>query len=284
MKPVLFFMFVMLTLPFMQGCTLYTSSVAEPQAVTLRHGVDTTAGGLAVFIIETPTATYYLDKKGGGLSSLIDADGNDWIGFAPTPGSGWQGEYRGFPNAVHKQDGNYFHPVNASTDLSSSHITHHSAKHVQITVDSGNKQWQAVWDFYPDRLDFSMAKVSQGYTYWVQFEGVPGGTLNDSDFYYNSAAPTRRNIQDSFHGDLPSPEWYAFGDTQASSMLYLLHHTDDTAPDSYEGRPFMTVLGFGRQHKNKYLTTPSRFSLGFIRSHDYHTIKQKVTALSSPTP
>lgn len=96
-----------------QGCQLADS---EPQ-VSLTHGVDASAGSLPAYIVTTENATYYLEKSGGGLSSLLDQDGIDWIGFNNIKGSGWKGEYRGFPNAVHQQDGNYFHAMNGEPIL-----------------------------------------------------------------------------------------------------------------------------------------------------------------------
>ena len=88
-----------------------------PPRVVLTHGIDESAGGDENFIITTPTATYYLEKSGGGLSSMLDKDGVDWLGFHKEEGSGWKGEYRGFPNSIHKQDGSYFHAMNAKTCL-----------------------------------------------------------------------------------------------------------------------------------------------------------------------
>ena len=40
-------------------------------------------------------------------------------------------------------------------------------------------------------------------------------------------------INEVFIGDLPAPERFAFGDVEASRMLYLLHHEDDSYSDDY---------------------------------------------------
>jgi len=58
--------------------------------------------------------------------------------------------------------------------------------------------------------------------------------------------------------------------------LYLLHHEDDEYPDNYVSRPDMTVLGFGRQNKDKYLTTVQTFSIGFVESTIYSTIDKTI--------
>lgn len=252
---------------FLLGC-----APGQAPTVQLSEGADLSAGGDAAYIITTPNATYYLEKQGGGLSSMLDRDGIDWLGFHKAPGSGHKGEYRGFPNAVHKQDGNYFHAMNAKTDPSKTKVELVSETHVRIGVVSGNGKWEAQYDFFADRLDFTMRKVSPGYKYWVQYEGAPGGEMDDTDFRYASADTARHSINEPFIGDLPAPEWMAFGDANASRMIYLLHHEDDTHPDDYVSRPHMTVLGIGRRNKDKYLTSPQKFSIGFIESTEHGVI------------
>lgn len=247
--------------------------------VQLKQGTDDSAGDGPAYIVSTPLATYYLEKEGGGLSSMIDQDGVDWIGFHNEKGSGWRGEYRGFPNAVHRQDGNYFHAMNESTNVSTSAVTLESTDHVQIVFTSENGQWQGRWDFYADRCDFTMSRVSPGYKYWVQYEGVPGGEMDATDFWYSSTDSLRHNIEEQAIRDLPSPEWMAFGDENSPRVLYLLHHEDDDQPDDYVSRPHMTVLGFGRRDKDKYLTTPQTFSIGFIESTNYSFIDSAIRAL-----
>lgn len=249
--------------------------------VQLAHGVDESAGGGPAYIITTPSATYYLEKEGGGLSSMLDPDGVDWLGFHNAEGSGHKGEYRGFPNAVHRQDGNYFHAMNAGTDPSSSVVDIESGQHVRITFTSDNGMWQGQWDFHPDRCDFTMSKVSQGYKYWVQYEGVPGGEMDTTDFWYSSADSQPHPIEEQSIRDLPAPEWMAFGDLNSPRVLYVLHHEDDEFPDDYVSRPDMTVLGFGRREKGKFLETVQTFSIGFIESTDYASIDQAIRSVSS---
>lgn len=244
--------------------------------VFLTNGVDKSAGGDSTYIITTPLATYYLEKEGGGLSSMIDKDGVDWLGFHKKEGSAHKGEYRGFPNAIHKQDGSYFHAMNAKTDPSSSVVEIESEEHVRIRFTSDNEQWQGQWDFYPNRCDFTMSKISSGYKYWVQYEGVPGGEMDSTDFWYASINTERHPINESQIGDLPAPEWMAFGDKNSPRILYLLHHEDDDFPDNYVNRPDMTVLGFGRENKDKFLTTVQTFSIGFVESTKYLTIEEAI--------
>lgn len=248
----------------------------QNQLVSLSNGHDESAGGGPAYIVSTPTATYYLEMEGGGLSSLLDKDSIDWLGFHKQEGSGHKGEYRGFPNAIHRQDGNYFHAMNAGTDGSHSIVEIDEEQHVRIRFTSDNRKWQGVWDFYPDRCDFTMSKVSPGYKYWIQYEGVPGGAMDSSDFWYASGDDQRHSIFEPFIGDLPAPEWMAFGDQGSTRVLFMLHKEDDHFPDNYVSRPDMTVLGFGRQNKDKYLSTVQSFSIGFIESTEYSVIDQSV--------
>ncbi|TMM56725.1 hypothetical protein FEE95_09495 [Maribacter algarum] len=247
------------------------------QKVLLSHGIDESAGGGEAYIITTPVATYFLEKSGGGLSSMLDKDGIDWIGFHNIEGSAHKGEYRGFPNAIHKQDGSYFHAMNAKTNPSSSVVKIESNDHIQIVFTSDNGKWEGQWDFYADRCDFTMTKISDGYYYWVQYEGVPGGEMDTTDFWFSSAEEKKHPIEESFNGDLPSPEWMAFGDENAPRMLYMLHHEDDEHSDNYVYRKDMTVLGFGRQNgeqTTKHLTTVQTFSIGFVESTKYSVVNQ----------
>jgi len=259
--------------------TVMSCASQSETLVQLSHGVDESAGGDLSYIITTPSAIYYLEKTGGGLSSLLDKDGVDWLGFHKASGSGHKGEYRGFPNAVHRQDGNYFHAMNAGTDPSSSEVEIETNTHVRIAVTSGNGTWKGQYDFYENRLDFTMTMVSPGYKYWVQYEGVPGGEMDRTDFWYSSANSKRHSIDEPSLGDLPSPEWMAFGDQNSPRMIYALHHEDDHYPDTYVSRPDMTVLGFGRENKDKFLTTPQSFSIGFVESKDYDVVSAAIEAV-----
>lgn len=274
------------TVLFIYGCAVENQQSKVKPIVRLTHGIDESAGGVSSYIITTTNATYYLEKDGGGLSSMLDNDGVDWIGFHNAKGSGHKGEYRGFPNAIHKQDGNYFHALNAGTDRSTSVIDINTNQHVRITFTSANQKWQGQWDIYPNRLDFTMRKVSAGYKYWVQYEGVPYGTMDDSDFWFSSSNSEKQLINEPFVGDLSSgektsgektsAEWIAFGDVNSARMLYLLHHEDDEYPDNYISRPNMTVFGFGRSGKEKFLNKPQTFSLGFVESSTYSIVKEAV--------
>jgi len=68
-----------LTPLFLLSIWLLTCTQQSEQKIQLTHGIDESAGGGPAYIITTPSATYYLEKEGGGLSSMIDKDGVDWL-------------------------------------------------------------------------------------------------------------------------------------------------------------------------------------------------------------
>ncbi len=259
--------------------------VFENQAITtesnpkvgvnlIKDAVDHSAGGVSCFKIETPAATYFLEKKGAGLSSMIDKDGNDWISFHSKPSSGAGGEYRGFPNAIHQQDGSFFHPKNQGTDPSDVQVKLDSPERVTLVATSSNKTWQANWDFYPTHCTFTMTHMPEGYKYWILYEGTPGGQYDDSDWWMTSAIKSKQPLTQTHEGDIPAPEWIAFGDRDLNRSLFLLHHQDDEKIDRfYQMQKKMTVFGFGREGLTKFLdSVPQSFSIGFVESAEHKGI------------
>ena len=103
--------------------------------------------------------------------------------------------------------------------------------------------------------------------------------MDETDYWYSSADDESHLIDEKQVGDLPGPEWIAFGDVNFPRMIYLLHHDDDGHPDDYFNRPFMTVFGFGRSEKERYLDTPQTFSIGFIESTDYGEVEDSIRSV-----
>jgi hypothetical protein len=254
--------------------------------VFTEKGVDESAGGLPAFKIATPTATYYLEKTGAGLSSLIDRDGKNWLGFHPKPGSGAAGEYRGFPNAVHQQAGNYFHPRNQATDPSTTRVEAVSKERVTITAESSNGLWACRYDFFPSHCTFTMTRMPADKKYWVLYEGTPGGQYDDDDWWMTSASKERRPLTDNHDGAIPAPAWIAFGDKRLERALLLLHHADDNHPDCfYQMNRQMTVFGFGRQKVTKYLDkVPQSFSILLLETTRHDQLQEQARALLKRSP
>lgn len=245
--------------------------------------VDESAGRLPAYKIETPTATYYLEKSGAGLSSLVDRDGHDWLGFHPEPGSGAAGEYRGFPNAVHKQAGSYFHARNKDTDLSKTEVVRNDPGQVTIAVESDNRLWAGRYDFTATHCTFTMTKIPGDKKFWALYEGTPGGSYDDDDWWMTSAIKDKQSLTTKHDDDISAPEWIAFGDPRVSRSLFVYHHEDDKHPDRfYQMKKQMTVFGFGRSGINKHLdSVPQSFSIGILESDDHSVIQEAVERIEA---
>jgi hypothetical protein len=263
------------------------SAVSPNRPVRLFENVaDESAGGLDCFQVVTPSATYFLEKSGGGLSSLLDRDGVDWIGFHPQPDSGAGGEYRGFPNAVHQQAGSYFHPRNAGTDPCRTRVVSAEKDHVAISVESSNRLWAGRYDFFSSHCTFTMTRMPRDKKYWVLYEGIPGGQYHDADWWMTSELSKRTPLTTPRDGDLREPEWIVFGDVEDSDrVLFLLHHEDDLHPDRfYQMQQKMTVFGFGRQGIEKFLDrVPQSVSIGFLETTDHTEIGRSLNRLAEFT-
>ena len=253
------------------GALIGDVDAAAPPAVRLIVDAPLPAAPeLACYKVETATATYFLEKSGCGLAALIDREGNDWIGFRPQPGSRGDGEFRGFPNAVHSQPGGYFHPRNQGTGPSTPRVEHSGPERVTISGVSGDSQWGCRYDFFPTHCTFTMTKLPAAGRYWVLYEGTPGGRLDDTDWWMTSGTRGRKPIAENHEGDIPAPEWIVFGDAGLKRVLFLLHHEDDGHPDRYYPmRREMTVFGFGRHRGEKFIdSVPQRFSIGLLETTD----------------
>ena len=243
----------------------------DSQAVELiTDAVDESAGDLSCYKIVTPAATYFLEQAGAGLSSMLDRDALDWLGFHNRPGSGAAGEYRGFPNAVYREGGNYFHARNQATDLSMTRVAHADSGRVTVRAVSDTGQWACRYDFFPTHCTFTMTRMPPERKYWVLYEGTPGGEYDDDDWWITSTRRDKSPLTDDHDGDIPAPEWIAFGDAELSRSIVLVHHQDDAHPDRfYQMNRQMTVFGFGRAGLTKYLdSVPQSFSIGFVESTD----------------
>lgn len=238
-------------------------------------------GGLAHYKIATPSGTYLLEKSGAGLAQLLDREGNDWLGFAATPGSGAAGEFRGFPNAVHQQAGNYFHPRNQATEPSQIRIEHQSRERIRIAATSENQLWAGHYDFFSTHCTFTMTKMPPDKKYWVLYEGTPGGRFDQDDWWVTSSIAARQSMTRSHDGDIPAPEWIAFGDPRLERVLFLVHHQDDGHPDRfYAMRSQMTVFGFGRSGASKFLNeVPQSFSIGLLETTEHAEIGRQLAKL-----
>ncbi len=229
--------------------------------------------GQSSYRIATPLGTWYYHKQGGGFSSLVDLQGNDWLGYRPTGGSA--GNYRGIPNAVHPEG--YFHPGN--TSCTSSIVSQGPIK-ATISSRSNDGAWECLWEVTPRYARLTVLR--NAHAYWFLYEGTPGGALNEATDFCVRSNGTRTPLSQSWTGDIASPEWIYFEDGAVNRSLYLVHHEDDGAVDSYwpmEGN--MTVFGFGRDGLNKYLTSvPRRFTVGLAEDRTFSGVSGALNSAS----
>jgi hypothetical protein len=217
---------------------LFAAAAQQHPPLELRG--DTTDQGQQCYMITTESATYFYQKEGCGFSSILDQQGNDWIGYQP--GGGERGEYRGIPNL-----GWEFHP--GYTNGGTTEVVTEEAYHIHLRSEANG--WQVSWHFYNDRAMMVLEQALE--PYWFLYEGTPGGTMEpDRDYYYLPGADgvARMECSQGFSSDLVQ-EWIAFGDPASAQMLLLVHHTNDELIDSYfpmGGSGGMTVFGFGRDN------------------------------------
>jgi putative heme-binding domain-containing protein len=260
----------------------------------IRHPA--TSGGITVsetklfdeidcYRIDTPTGSYVYGKKGAGFASIYDADGRDWISYAP--GDKAKGEYRGLPKSG--QPTKYFHcgygyGQYKTENIFTSTITLQTDKHVRIHSETKDGKTACTWDFHTDHATLTIEKFALP-TYWFLYEGTPGGKLeSDKDFVFRPDG-TKTTLDKPWSQVVP---WVCFGASETPVGLMCINHQkpEEGQTDSYVSWPFekgtdgqfheMTVFGFGRKgykelvkHVADLKTLPAKFSIGFIKNAEH---------------
>ena len=236
----------------------FAPAVVAPQVVLTDDVMDE---GQASYEVVTTTGTYLYQKLGGGFSSMIDPDGNDWIDYHPTGGA--EGNYRGIPNLTHTEG--YFHPgllTSVTTLLGTGPLR------ASFESASADETWRVRWDVFPDKA--RMRVLAAAADYWFMYEGAPGGSLETTTDFIVRSTGVQTSASTSWAGDIPSEEWLFVADPNVGRSLYLVNHTDDAEVDSYwQLTGDMTVLGLGRLGRGQPLDpqmagTPRDFTIGFI--------------------
>ena len=209
--------------------------------------------GQASVKVETPTATYFYHKAGGGFASMVDRDGNDWLGYRPCCQSA--GEYRGIPNMWE------FHP---GKDSCRSKVESVGPLKARIRTSSHDGRWECIWDIFPEYARMTLLKADG--TYWFLYEGTPGGSLEVDHDYDVISSGLRRSIREKWYGDIPSTEWIYFGDDRMKRTIFIAQNEDDTHSDQFwQMREEMVVFGFGREFTccGTYMyRVPATFTVG----------------------
>jgi hypothetical protein len=224
---------------------------------------ETTYEGRAQFQIKTANATWSLDKKGGGFSRLIDAEGRDWVNFKKEPLSQFPESaaagFRGIGNLIFgegKTDAGGGHP---GFDQCSSVIAGETA--IRVTSASGAYVW--TWMFDDETARFHMEKAPADQPWWFLYEGpVAGRYAPKSQYWGTQKGGPRKDIPTISTQHYDDIDWVYFGDESSPRILFLVQKYQDKLPDnlwylgsSHQGAADsadgMMVFGFGRGPKTQ---------------------------------
>ncbi|MEX0322743.1 MAG: FG-GAP repeat domain-containing protein [Puniceicoccaceae bacterium] len=231
---------------------------------------------MEAFRIETASATYFYQKEAGGFSSMIDKDGNDWLGYSRSGNAQYpqsaESDFRGLPNMVYQSDDNGAgHP-----GFDQCTTTMIDARTLRTVSKSGKWQWS--WTFHHNGAELTVEKVDLDHPYWFLFEGPIAGRFLPAKQYWgtNTEGPiTRVTDYYSTGGEFSSWTWAYFGDKSVNRILLLEHLTPDdladcmgflgNSQDGLESDDGMVVFGFGREKDAQPLMTaaPNLFRISF---------------------
>jgi hypothetical protein len=156
-----------------------------------------------------------------------------------------------------------------------------------ILSESDDGKMRCLWDIFPTYARLTVLKMRT--PYWFLYEGTPGGKLDeDSDYCVRADKPggSKTPASVKWDGDIApccgSAEWLYFGD--GDRVLYLIHHEDDEAVDSYwPMKSEMTVFGFGRKGLKKFMgAAPAHFTVGLCDASNHADVERVVDGAYAP--
>ncbi|MEM6471213.1 MAG: hypothetical protein AAF802_16755, partial [Planctomycetota bacterium] len=279
------------------------SKPSERNGVSIR---ETQHLGRPHFVAETPAATYYLDAKSGGLSRLIDPDGEDWIAFSAEPWDEYPASsassFRGLPNLLFgKEHSGFGHP---------GHDTATTKLIDQSTIQSitNDERWILTWRFDSKGATLDVETRDDTRQYWFLYEGpIAGRFAPHRQYFATSNSMPRATDLDFIGGDVWTGEceWAYFGDQDVQRVLVLesiasnsrsdrptsiktgnavasvCGQLGETKTDRLDSNDGMIVFGFGRGPKgiDPMLVGNRKFRIRFIEQsgaspEDYKKIKR----------
>jgi hypothetical protein len=238
--------------------------------------------GHPTLTITTPNARFVYDLNGGGLASLFDAEGRDWIGHGTE--SGARGAYRGIPNLINPEGG--FHP---GDDRCVSRVERVDGAVVAVRSSTTDGKWACRWTFFDGYAIMDLEKAA--HTYWFLYEGTPGGRYDEHRTWMMSSAKVRMRANERWERRLPDPRWIAFGCDGVTRALFLGDLTIRPAEvtDSFWSMDSsMTVFGFGRSLRqgerwHHLREVPARFIVGFADGSDPESLTVSIGKILEQT-
>lgn len=227
--------------------------------------------GTPHFVIKTKTAVYYLDKRGGGLSAMLDKKGRDWITFKKN--SGKIASLRTIPGFVKgENDEDRGVGLPGFDKCYSFKVDNHT-----ILTISKNGKWQWRWKFYNKYARVTIEKIAPGEKYWFLYRGTIAGNIKpEQEYWGNNLGGPRNDISDLLKGKeiLGNWLWAYFGDKTVKGVLYVAMVKPDRYLDSFAyltgpgvngSGDGMAVFSFGRHSNEPQLTRRNNsFIFGFI--------------------
>ena len=245
--------------------------------VSLREGL--VDDGFNSFEVTTSTGSMLYHTEGGGISSLFDLDGIDWVDYTNLPQG--LGRFRGIPNLVPPVAGGYFHP---GFTTSSTTIIDEGPIRLRFESISDDGQWRARWDILPEHIALTLLEKATEDNFWFLYEGTPGGALDAGDFTVRSTGvESTLSAFDRWSGDIPDEEWMLVGASEVARSLFFAKQNDDSFVDSY--RPLssdneMTVLAFGRDVTTAQFTDADEtFYFGFLDGAGFGEAQSKIRSI-----
>ncbi len=229
--------------------------------------------------ISTEHAVYFLQQSSGGLSSMVDRAGNDWIqwsesGNVSVPESAGS-DFRGLPNMIHgaDYDNGAGHPgfeVVSSSKILNDH-------EILFKSTSGLFVWK--WSFFPRFAKIDILKAAEDLNYWFLYEGPIGGNYNPFTKYWGTNKGMQEIIPDFLSGETVQDtwNWVYIGDRNQKRVFFAAHLEKDekedvfgfmgASADKLHATDGMLVFGFGRNKKTKALLNgQNSFIVGFYEN------------------
>lgn len=255
------------------------SASAPPPLPGVTPGTD--ARGRPIVTVATGGATFVFDLLGGGIASMLDPDGRDWVSHGPAAGA--RGRYRGIPNLINPEGG--FHPGDDLCESRFEAVEGEGGAVATVRSATSDARWQCRWTFHDGHAVMDVEKAA--HSYWFLYEGTPGSTYDETRTWMMDSAGTRTRATESWERRLPDPRWIAFGRDGSPRVLFVADATPraaDVTDSFWSMERSMTVFGFGRSLRqgprwHHLSEVPARFVVGFVEATDHATVGKRVAEI-----